>query len=78
MKMEEICNKVILTIKEEGVFLSVLPATIRNEIKRGRLKALRFGTEGRAVRILREDLLALIETTQAVPVAVSNPSKREG
>lgn len=69
--MTELCEKLILTIKEAATLLNVSVGTIRNEIKRGRLKSLRFGIEGKAVRIKREDLLALVDMAQkTVPLVL--------
>lgn len=61
------------TIQQAAAFLNISKGTVRNEIKRGRLKVLRFGTEGKAVRILLEDLLALVATAQAT----NDPSSTE-
>ena len=73
--MTELCDKLFLTLKEAASFLNLSVGTVRNEIKRGRLRVVRFGTEDKAVRIMREDLIAFVEQVRGVPVAVIDHSQ---
>ena len=41
----------LYTIKGTAELLNVSEGTVRNEINRGRLKVIRMGTKGKAVRI---------------------------
>ena len=41
----------LYTIKEAAELLNVSEGTVRNEIKRGRLKVIRMGTKDKAVRV---------------------------
>ncbi|MGL4942841.1 MAG: helix-turn-helix domain-containing protein [Thermoguttaceae bacterium] len=49
-----------VTIKQAAEMLNISVGTVRNEIKRGRLCVVRFGLKGRAVRVIRESISALI------------------
>ncbi len=64
-------RSVMLKISEAAKLLNVSEGTIRNEIKRGRLKVLRLGIEGKAVRILQSEIERFIQA--AMCVDVSNP-----
>jgi excisionase family DNA binding protein len=57
---KELNEKVFFTPDEAAVFLDVHPQTIRGYIRTGKLAALRLAGE-RALRIQRNDLLALLE-----------------
>lgn len=56
----DIREKMFFTPDEAAVFLDVHPQTIRGYIRNGKLAALRLAGE-RALRIQRDDLLALLE-----------------
>jgi excisionase family DNA binding protein len=57
---KELSDKEFLTPDEAAVFLDIHPQTIRGYIRTGKLAALRLAGE-RALRIQRNDLLALLE-----------------
>ena len=57
---KELNEKMFFTPDEAAVFLDVHPQTIRGYIRTGKLAALRLAGE-RALRIQRNDLLALLE-----------------
>jgi len=57
---KELSDKEFFTPDEAAVFLDVHPQTIRGYIRTGKLAALRLAGE-RALRIKRNDLLALLE-----------------
>ena len=57
---KELSDKEFFTPDEAAVFLDVHPQTIRGYIRNGKLAALRLAGE-RALRIKRNDLLALLE-----------------
>jgi excisionase family DNA binding protein len=58
--LKELNEKMFFTPDEAAVFLDVHPQTIRGYIRTGKLAALRLAGE-RALRIQRNDLLALLE-----------------
>jgi len=54
----------VLTVPEAAAQVAVSAGTLRNEIKKGNLRARRIG---RCVRILDEDLAAWLRADQSLP-----------
>lgn len=54
----------LLGVEEAGSYLSVHPQTVRNYIRSGKLPAYRLAGE-RVIRVLRKDLLTLLEPVSA-------------
>jgi len=50
----------LLTIDEVARLWNVSKGTVRNEAKRGRIREIRFGLKGGAVRYLQSDILKMI------------------
>ncbi len=53
----------LMTTQEAAALLRVSASTIRREVKRGRLRAMRVGRKG-ILRIPRGDLMALLESQE--------------
>ncbi len=50
----------LLTIAEVARLWNVSKGTVRNEVKRGRIKEVRFGLKGGVVRFRQSDVLKMI------------------
>lgn len=54
----------VLLLREGAAYARVAPSLLREEVRRGRLRAVRIGggTERRHIRFLREDFLAWLHS----------------